>query len=303
VNVSAVVPAYNEALNIRAMLTSLLAQRLTRGRIVEVVVVASGCTDGTLSEVESIKRDDARVRLIVQHAREGKSAALNAYLDHARPVVDVVVIASADLRLEPGCVDLLLEALDRDPNVGMCGSRPVPTNLRGTLMGDVVNFLWTLHHEVSLEAPKLGEAVAIRASLLSSIPVDSAVDEASLEAKIVDDGFTLRYVPSAVVLNRGPESLCEFVAQRRRIAAGHFWLRDRTGYAVATLDVRRIVRLAVRHALRADLRTDVSYLAAAALEAVSRGLGYLDFCCGRSHAIWKMIPSTRAVSRPHVTAD
>ena len=43
--------------------------------------------------------------------------------------------------------------------------------------------------------------------------------------------------------NHGPETVRDFVRQRRRIAAGHYWLRDVCGYAVSTMDVSRIARL------------------------------------------------------------
>jgi biofilm PGA synthesis N-glycosyltransferase PgaC len=45
--VSIAVPAYNEERNIGELLDTLRAQRVKRAKIVEVVVVASGCTDRT----------------------------------------------------------------------------------------------------------------------------------------------------------------------------------------------------------------------------------------------------------------
>ena len=46
-NVSILVPAHNEARNIENLLDSLLAQETHDARIIEIVVVASGCTDET----------------------------------------------------------------------------------------------------------------------------------------------------------------------------------------------------------------------------------------------------------------
>jgi glycosyltransferase involved in cell wall biosynthesis len=46
-NVSIVVPAHNEAANIRRVLSALLEQKISLAHIVEIVVVASGCTDDT----------------------------------------------------------------------------------------------------------------------------------------------------------------------------------------------------------------------------------------------------------------
>lgn len=294
--VSACVTAHNEERNIRKLLRSLLAQKVGPHTLVEVVVVASGCTDATTTEVLDLARHEPRLRLIVQDARLGKASAINAYGRERAAKVDAVAIVSADLILQPGCLQLLLDRLAQTPEVGMVGPRPVPTNPRGSLMGNMVGFLWQLHHDISSESPKLGEVIVLRAKLLRPIPEDCPVDEANLEAGVIAQGFRLSYVPEAVVANRGPSNLREYFSQRRRIAAGHFWLRRRTGYSVPTLDVSRVARHAVRYLTFGDPSTDASYLTAAVLEGVARALGYFDYKREFNHAIWKVAPSTREVT-------
>jgi glycosyltransferase involved in cell wall biosynthesis len=294
--VSACVTAYNEERNIRKLLRSLLGQKVDPHVLGEVVVVASGCTDGTIAEVQDLAQGDPRLRLIVQDARLGKASAINAYGRERDKAADVVTVVSADLILQPGCLFLLLERLASQPQVGMVGGRPVPTNPRGRLMGNMVGFLWQLHHDIASESPKLGEVVAVRSSLVRPIPEDSPVDEATLEASVVASGHALSYVPEAVVANRGPDNIREYFGQRRRIAAGHFWLRRRTGYSVPTLDVKRIVKKAVRYLTFAEPLTDTSYLAAAMIEGAARALGYFDYKREYNHAIWKVASSTRDVT-------
>ena len=81
--VSVAVPAYNEERNIGLLIDSLRAQKTRRAEIVEIVVVASGCTDGTADIVrERQKRRGTPVRLIVEPTRRGKVAAINTYLAH-----------------------------------------------------------------------------------------------------------------------------------------------------------------------------------------------------------------------------
>lgn len=297
--VSAVIPAYNEERNIERMLGSMLEQRMAKGALTEVVVVSSGSTDDTDAIVQRVGQRDGRVRLLRQDVRLGKAAALNAYLRERDLSADVILIASADLLLQPGFLDLLLKAFD-DPTVGMCGGRPVPVNSRDTFMGRVVHVMWELHHEVNLIAPKLGEAVAIRASVVGALPEDSPVDEASLEAQVHDRGLRLCYVPQAVLANRGPDSVREFLRQRRRIAAGHYWLRETTGYAVSTLDLVFLAKLAMRFPKLTDPAHDLPYAAAAAMELVGRAFGYFDLRRSFSHAIWKIAPSSHAALEPQV---
>jgi poly-beta-1,6-N-acetyl-D-glucosamine synthase len=294
--VSACVTAHNEERNIRKLLRSVLAQKLGCHTLTEVVVVASGCTDATATEVLDMAKQEPRLKLIVQDARLGKASAINAYGRERSPQADAVAIISADLILQPGCLQLLLDRLMEIACIGMVGPRPVPTNQRGSLMGDMVGFLWQLHHDISSESPKLGEVIVLRSALLRPIPEDCPVDEANLEAGVTAQGFQLSYVPEAVVANRGPNNVREYFSQRRRIAAGHFWLRQRTGYAVPTLNVVRIAKHAVRYLTFTDPRTDVSYLTAALLESAARALGYFDYKREFNHAIWKVAASTRDVT-------
>src|SRR5206468_12633065 len=96
----------------------------------------------------------------------------------------------------------------------------------------------------------------------------------SLEQLICATGYRLAYVPEAVVHNHGPETFREFVRQRRRIAAGHYWLRDVSGYAVSTMDVGRLIRLTASELSIRDPRRTLYAIGTIAVEAMSRALGY-----------------------------
>ncbi len=297
--VSTVVPAYNEERNVAHMLASLLAQQTPLGIVSEVVVVASGCTDATAARVAEVARHDARVRLVTEPVRAGKAAAVDRYLEIRDPDADVLLIASADVLLSPGFLDTVLRALAADPNVGMCGGRPVPSNDARTLMGRVDTLLWELHHDVATVAPKLGEAIAVRAALVPRLPPESVLDEATIEAMVTAAGHTLRYVPEAIVVNRGPDTLGEYLSQRRRNAAGHYTLRAQTGYRVATLPTRRLVRLAARRLRAPRGPSIVTCGVAVLLEVTARVLGRLDVLRGRNHAVWKVAPTAHtALAHP-----
>jgi poly-beta-1,6-N-acetyl-D-glucosamine synthase len=293
--VSVAVFAYNEERNIRVLLRSLTRQNLVVGELAEVVVVTSGCTDRTNDEVQLAIGEDARIRLIAQPSRKGKANAINEYLRDRDPTADVLVLCGADLLLHAGTLDALVRPF-LDDKIGMTGGRPVPRNQRGTLVGDIVHYLWDLHHDRALESPKLGELTAVRASLIQEVDEKTAVDEAFIEAVTVKQGFDLQYAPTAIVGNRGPETLRDFFAQRRRIAAGHFQLRRATGYAVSTMNVGPIVPLAASRFKTANRRTRSAFVVATAVEALARAAGYVDLLRGRDHSVWKMIDSSRRVA-------
>jgi biofilm PGA synthesis N-glycosyltransferase PgaC len=298
-NVSVVVPAYNEAKNIRQLLTSLLAQETRVARIVEIVVVASGCTDDTADLAREVGRGRPGMHVHVQERRAGKVAAINAYLKLRNPRADVTVICSADLVIAPDVVERMVLFLRDHPEVGMVGGRPVPDNDDSKLVGRMVKILWEMHHRVSLEVPKMGEVVAFRSNLVEYVSELSVVDEASIEDIVRAKGYTLGYVPDALVTNHGPETLPEYFEQRRRIARGHYWLEFAFGYDVATLDRAMLAKATIDTARAEDRFGKVALAAAVAVEVGARALGFWDArVVGGKHRTWRALQSTKAPRDP-----
>jgi poly-beta-1,6-N-acetyl-D-glucosamine synthase len=286
--------AHNEAANIGPLLQALSEQETARVEVDEILVISSGSTDGTDDIVGSWERKDPRIRLLRQERREGKASAVNLFLHEARN--DVLVLESADTLPLANTVERLVAPL-LDDRVGMTGAHPVPLNPQDTLLGGVVHLMWALHHLVALEAPKLGEMVAFK-KVVTRIPRDSAVDEASLEVALREEGLELVYVPEAIVYNRGPENLRDFLVQRRRIQAGHLWLEANCGYKVSTTRVMRILRHLLILTPR-SARGLVVAVGAIALEALGRALGCLDFWVLRKNPfVWKTAPSTKNLKCP-----
>jgi glycosyltransferase involved in cell wall biosynthesis len=297
-NVSIVVPAHNEAANIARLLSALLKQETRVARIVEIVVVASGCTDDTAEVAREFGRGRPGVHVHVQERREGKVAAINAYLKIRDPRADVVVISSADLDVHEDVVEKMVVSLRDHPDVGMVGGRPMPNNDGSTLVGRMVGLLWELHHRVSLEVPKMGEIVAFRASLVEYVSELSVVDEASIEDIVRAKGYKLGYVPDAVVTNHGPETLPEYFEQRRRVARGHFWLKFAFGYEVATLDRSLLVRAALGAAREQDGLGRAALAAAIGAEVAARVAGFWDArVVGGKHRTWRVLHSTKSLEK------
>jgi len=301
-NVSIVVPAYNEARNIRRLLSSLLDQETRVARIVEVVVVASGCTDDTADVARAFGRGRPGVHVHVQERREGKVAAINAYLKMRDPRADVCVVCSADLDPARDAVERMVVFLKDHADVGMVGGRPVPDNDEQQLVGRMVRVLWELHHRVSLEVPKMGEIVAFRTHLVEYVSELSVVDEASIEDIVRAKGYKLGYVPDALVTNHGPETLREYFEQRRRIARGHYWLQFAFGYEVATLDRGLVVRAAAETARAQDGLGKLALAVAVGAEVAARAAGFWDArVVGGKHRTWRVLTSTKTLGTPPKT--
>ena len=138
--------AYNEEANIATAVRGILGQRLTAGRIAELIVVASGCTDQTVPVVSRLAREDERIRVIVQSRREGKAAAINLFLSAARS--PILLMAGADVVVKDGTIDRMLRHFQQ-PVVGMVGAHPIPVNHEETFLGHTVHLLWQIHDQIA----------------------------------------------------------------------------------------------------------------------------------------------------------
>ena len=222
--------AFDEEANIGQLLKAIRRQVLPGYTLLEVLVVASGCTDRTEAIVREHAKTDPRVRLLVQPRREGKASAVNLFL--AEAAGELLVLESADTLPRRDSLQRLLEPF-ADPAVGMTGARPRPVNRGQSFMDYAAHFFWWMHHNLSLTQPKLGELVAFR-RVVRSIPSDTAVDEAAIEAIVQRAGLRIHYADTSIVFNRGPGNLRDYFTQRRRIVAGHLHLRRTQDYSVAS---------------------------------------------------------------------
>jgi len=280
--------AHNEEANIGRALDAMVSQRTASVTVTEILVVASGCTDHTESIVQDWSRRDPRIRLIVQPRREGKAAAINQFLPEARE--RIVVLCSADLQPEADAIEELVGPF-ADPAVGMTAARPVPVNDPQTFMGFTAHLLWDLHHQINLRSFKAGEMVAFR-KIFERIPYHTAVDEASVEPVIRGQGYEVRYAPKAVIYNKGPLTVDDFLRQRRRIYAGHLAVRNLLGYSVSTMNGGKILWLLLRNLDWRPRRFFWTW-GAAALEVYGRLLGRHDYKKRRDHCVWEIAQTTK----------
>ncbi len=278
------VTAYNEEANIGRLLDALLAQHLREVDIVEIIVVASGCTDQTVPIAESYAARHPQVRLFVQPKREGKTAAINVFLANAR--TDICVLESGDTLPHEDAVEHLVRMF-RDPSVGMTGAHKIPVNTPDHLVGLFTHLRLRLEHQLCLEIPRLGEMIAFR-KVFDRIPPDVAMDEAFVEALVVQRGMQVRYAPDAVVYNTGPDNIQDFVRQRRRNHAGHLYLKSKYGYAVSSIQNTRVAKVALKEIWGA-VRLVWTLVLLAVLEVWSRVLGWYDFAIKKDrHVVWDM---------------
>ncbi len=281
---------HNEERNIARLLEHFREDSLEPLGLDKVVVVSSASTDRSDQIVRELAARWPKLQLICEADRRGKAAAINLFLQAARPA-SILVVSSGDVLPERGAIARLLATFE-DPAVGMAGGRPMPRGEAPGWIQRIVRLQWDLHHEVSLLSPKLGELVAFR-NVVDRLPEDTAVDEASLEAILSTAGYRFLYVPEAIVWNKGPDTLEDFLKQRRRIAAGHRHLRDSSGYRVSTAR-GRLVAVALARLLAREPTRAGDAVAAAAIETYARLRGMWDLYVARKNPyIWDVAASTK----------
>jgi len=288
------ITAHNEEANIGQLLEAIRSQRLRRVEVSEIVVVASGCTDRTEEIVRAHMACDPRIRLIVQERREGKTSAVNLFLANTNE--KICVVESGDTLPGEDAIENMVRMFS-DPAVGMTGAQKVPVNAPEHIVGYMSHLRLRMEHQLCLEIPRLGELIAFR-RLFDHIPPDVAMDEAFVEALIIRRGLQVRYATNAVVYNMGPQTVGDFIKQRRRNYAGHLHLMEKYGYRVSSLDRGRVIRLAFGEIWRA-VQLVWSLFVLASLEAVARILGWWDYRVRRRrHEVWDIAWTTKKVTRP-----
>ena len=253
---------YNNGDNIGHLIADLQRQVYKTGkRATEIVVVASGCTDNTVSEVRARSAQDDRIHLIVEQRRNGKPSAINKILHTMTG--NILVLVSGDIRLpNEHFIENVLSNFTRGADV--VGCRPVPANNVDTAEAYIGRLIWELHDQTLMAQianglnRQAGEVFAIRREAAEEIPSDVINDDAYLVLKAQLAGGKFVYAREIIVQNRTPDRIRDILLQRTRIIRGHRQLRDMIGTSPNVLDILIFRRpLIVADVISQELREQI----------------------------------------------
>lgn len=294
IKISIGIMAYNEAGNIGRLLERLISQETKEVKIAEIVVVASGCTDETENIVREKVRGDRRVKLLVQRQRKGKASAINLFIQQAKS--PVLVMISADTLPALDTIEKLVSPF-KDKKVGMTAVHIIPVNKPDTFMGYYVVTFWQLHHEVAKGAFKAGEMVAWR-NVIRGIDPKTSTDETNITALILQKRLKTVYVPSAIVYNRGPEGLNDFLKARRRHLAAYYHLKEKVGlaYLPPTMDNWLVFKLLLAKTRPKNLKEVIWLVGVILLEGLGKLTAWYDWRVKKEHhPVWPIADSTKTL--------
>jgi len=113
--VSVVIPVYNEEANLADLVTRVGAAMQRSGKSFELILVDDGSRDGSATALEALAADRPWLKPLYLIRNYGQSAALQAGFDAAHG--EIIVTLDGDLQNEPDDVPELLKMMDQRPDI------------------------------------------------------------------------------------------------------------------------------------------------------------------------------------------
>ena len=114
-DLSIVIPLYNEERNVEPLCAQLKTALDGVGQEYEIIIVDDGSTDGSFDVLKRLHKGDERLKVIRFRRNFGQTAAFAAGFDRSQG--EVVITMDADLQNDPADIPLLLEKIEEGYDV------------------------------------------------------------------------------------------------------------------------------------------------------------------------------------------
>jgi cellulose synthase/poly-beta-1,6-N-acetylglucosamine synthase-like glycosyltransferase len=286
-HVAICVCAHNEGQSLGNLFESLATCPPVAAGEWAIYTMASGCSDNTVGVAQLFNdlHPDVKFTLVTEEFRSGKLFSVNQFVEMAD--ADVAIFMDADVCIEQGSLERLVSALDTDPSVGISVARRRSIDAPHDFWGFCEHVQAALHNRLP---PKAGRLYAIRTNL-AHVDEQAPADDTFQEWACWAAGMRIIRVNGAVVANRGPRTIRDYLRIRRRVIVLHTNLLRRTGYRPATMRRFAVAKAAWR--LRQPHYV-LPMTGVLALEAVALGLAVWDVRVRhREYVVWPVVGSTK----------
>lgn len=222
--VSIGVSVYNEENNIVNFLKSVLGQKEKGYVLKNIFVLSDGSTDNTVRLVKSLK--SKKIKVLHDAKRIGKSERLNQLYSLAH--TDILIQTDADVIFSnTEVISNIIKPMIQDVSVGMCGGHPEPM-IAKTFTEKAVNSTFEMYAKLRKNIrggnnifSADGRLLAYRKKLYKQInvPHDMIANDAYTYFVCITNGFSYRYVPSAIVKFRSPQDVKDQIRQNTRFVS------------------------------------------------------------------------------------
>ena len=297
--------AHNEERTIAKTILSVIHQNLPPTiEIAEILVVASGCTDGTLEILKTLVGRYGNITVIEERRRSGKAHAVNMVLQ--RSIGSIIFLVPGDVIIEPDAINELCSTLG-DPSIGVACGKACPVNSSERAADRIGLLLWNLHNKTqqslsreSLSTHACGEFMALKKGVVQRIEEDIVNDDAYLGILAWSRGFRVTYNENARVLMKAPTRVSEIIRQRTRIVLGHQLVKHRLGHFPRTLtsmilyDQTRVIRV-IAEQLVENPNQVFTLVLACYVEVLANLFALLARVSGVDFRNWSAIESTKDI--------
>lgn len=231
-SVSILIPARNEGVVIRETLKNILSLNYPREKM-EIIVINDGSTDNTKSLLDTIASQNKRIKplhLPVATVGRGKAHALNAGLKKAS--FELIAVYDADNNPESTSLKQLVQHLISDDSLGAVIGKFRTLNRKRNLLTRFIN-IETLGFQWILQAGRFrafgiailpGTNCVIRKNVLESCggwDEKAITEDSELSVRIYQQGWKIKFVPTAITWEQEPEKLKIWIRQRTRWVRGN----------------------------------------------------------------------------------
>jgi len=227
--ISIIIPAYNEGVNLRTSVESLLKLNYIS---YEIIIVNDGSRDNTKTIAESLvgmrEGVSSKVKVsLINKPNGGKAKALNAGIQYSE--ADFVVCMDGDSVLTPDTLKHAISHFD-DPDVGAVAGNVKIAN-RGKWLTDLqaleyvegLNLARSAQGHVRMVNIIPGPIGTFRKEALRDVGFytsDTFAEDADMTLKILAVGWKVNYEPNAQALTEAPSNLMQLLKQRYRWTRG-----------------------------------------------------------------------------------
>jgi cellulose synthase/poly-beta-1,6-N-acetylglucosamine synthase-like glycosyltransferase len=215
--VSLIIPMHNEEGVVKEKVANILSLDYP-GECLEILFVLDGCTDRTRECLMDFK--DKRIKIFENNKRDGKVAAINNAIPHAKG--NIIVFTDANSLHESDTIRKLARNFN-DERVGCVAGKLVYTLADHTVVGRGENLYWKYEDFIKKQESKLGKLLITNGSIqavrkeLYPFPDPEVADDFSIPLLIQAKGYKVIYEPDAIVYEIATQSLIEEFNQKVRI--------------------------------------------------------------------------------------